>query len=467
MPNSAEDRDFLDSVTRVRRIFSWGLGMMAFLWLFVIPTFELWQHYSQTKLEAQIRLALVADRISSFIAANLDIWEFEGVRLPSVVAGVLRGGGTPPSRLAFVDPGGGIIEFPVQGEKANLSLHLEDSVTDGRRVVGRVVMDVGLDEALRPALLSGFIGLGSVGLLLLLARMIGRNALDRSLAVISDKATKLARRVHELEEARRQLAAHSASLEMANQDITHVALLSTHHLREPLRTILSYSQLLVRWHESGDEREIADGYLFFLKSGIGRMQAQLKALSEYLGLRERDVQFAPVELGPVLAMAAERIGSAISLTHGALPSVMGEEAMLADLFSDLLVYVLRHRQPGDTCVVTVSAVPREGYWDIRLADNGRPFEDRDPERIFNLLVHADDGNMITGLAPARLMAFLMGGSLRAEPGALPDTGAILNLALPGVDGREAQAGLSVSNSKVAGLVPLAGGWEVNNSRSGK
>lgn len=429
MPEIKTSRAIVHSIARVRKMFTLGLVAVGFLWLIVIPVFEVWQRYSQARLEAEIRLGLVADRLSSFVAANLDVWEFEGVRLPSVVAGVLRGGTNPPSRLAFIDTAGTVNEFPVNGEAGRFNLHLEDTVTDGRLPVGRVVVEVPLDEALRPALLSGGLGLGSMALLLLLARMIGRKALDRSLAVIEDTTASLSRRVAELEEARGQLAAHSAHLKMATQDITHVALLTTHHLREPLRTILSYSQLLMRWHESGAEGDEGAGYLGFLKSGVNRMQAQLKALSGYLGLRERPVIPAAVALEDALKVAGQRLDNAVALEWNALPVVASDAEMIADLFTELLAHAVRHRRPQATPAVSAKARALDAEWEIRFSDNGLPLAERDPERMFHLLVHAEGGAMHPGLAAARLMAFLLGGALWAEDGG-DGGGVILCLTLP-------------------------------------
>ncbi|CUW40583.1 conserved protein of unknown function(containing ATPase-like, ATP-binding domain,323-432) [Magnetospirillum sp. XM-1] len=440
MPHRDTSRAVVQSVTRVRRMFTLGLVTVGFLWLFVIPAFDVWERYSRARVEAEIRLGLVADQLSSFIAANLDIWEFESVRLPSVVAGVLRGGTNPPSRLAFIDLGGTINEFPVRGEVGRFNLHLEDTVTDGKLPVGRVVMEVPLDEALRPALLSGGLGLASMALLLLLARMIGRKALDRSLAVIEETTGSLSRRVDELEEARTQLAAHSAHLKMATQDITHVALLTTHHLREPLRTILSYSQLLVRWHQTGAEGDEGIGYVDFLKSGVTRMQAQLKALSSYLGLRERALVPAAVSLEDALKVAGQRLDNAVRLEWRQLPEVTADAEMIADLFTELLAHAVRHRRPEAPPAVSVRARPLDREWEIRFDDNGRPMAERDPERMFHLLVHAEGGTMHSGLAAARLMAFLLGGALWAEEGE-DGRGAVLCVSLPAQTlGRRQEAG---------------------------
>ncbi|BAE51508.1 sensor histidine kinase [Paramagnetospirillum magneticum] len=418
----------VQSVARVRRMFTLGLAGVAFLWLFVIPAAEVWQRHNEARLEAEIRLGLVADRISSFVAANLDIWEFEGVRLPSVVAGVMRGGTNPPSRLAFINAMGEVNEFPVQGVVGRFNLEIEDVVTDGRRPVGRVVMTVPLDEALRPALLSGSLGLGSMALLLLLVRMVGRKALDQSLSVIEDTTDSLGRRIRELEETRQLLAAQSVHLTMATQDITHVAQLTTHHLREPLRTVLSYSQLLVRWHEAGGKGDEAGGYVDFLKSGVIRMQTQLKALSAYLGLRERSMSPTPVALEDAVKVAVRRLDSAVVVEWGDLPILTADAEMLADLVADLLAHMARHGRPGCTPKVHIQAFALSGDWEIRLADDGLPLAERDRDRMFQLLVHGDGGEMRPGLAAARLMAFLLGGALWVEDGA--GDGVVLCFTLP-------------------------------------
>lgn len=459
-------RAVVHSVARVRRMFTLGLAAVGFLWLFVIPAFEVWQRYSQARLEAEIRLGLVADRISSFVAANLDIWEFEGVRLPAVVAGVLRGGTNPPSRLAFIDQAGSVNEFPVRGETGRFNVVLEDQVTDGKRPVGRVVMEVPLDEALRPALLSGAIGLGSMALLLLLARMVGRKALDRSLQVIEDTTATLAGRIGELEEARRQLAAHSAHLGMATQDITHVAMLTTHHLREPLRTILSYSQLLVRWHEAGAQGDEAAGYVGFLKAGVTRMQAQLKALSTYLGLRERPLAPAPLALEDAVKVAGLRLDNAVALQWGELPVVTADAEMMADLLADLLAHAARYGRPDLPPSVRIQARALDGVWEIRLADNGLPLAERDPDRMFHLLVHAEGGAMSAGLASARLMAFLLGGALWAEEGE-DGQGSVLCFTLPRRAAAQAQEARAGAGAATVDTDSSAGGWEVNKSRSGR
>lgn len=430
MEMSAENQRLVASIRRVRRVFALGLAAVAFLWLVVIPTQDIHRRYRQTRLESEIRLGLVADKVSSFIAANMDTWEFESIRLPSVVTGALRGSSVQPWRLAFVHRSGAVEGFPAQGTRGTFNLDLEERVTDGRNEVGRMEMAVSLDNALLPAAFSAGLGVLSMALLLGLARMVGRRALDGSLAAIEDVTRRLADRVEEVEEARRRLADHSAELKMANQDITHVALLTTHHLREPLRTIQSYAQLLVRHYEEKGVDETAAGHLAFLKGGVDRMQAQLRALGGYLSLRERTPSPGRVALIDVVRAAAAQWPAGVGpvVAAGPLPTVRGDSELLLRLFSDLFTFALRHRWGDGPVNIEVEARRVGDRWEIAVFDDGVPLAQRDPDRLFHLLVHAEGGTMVEGLAAARMIVFLLGGTLWGEP--TGERGAVFRFTLP-------------------------------------
>lgn len=430
METAAEHQRLIASVRRVRRLFALGLAAVGFVWLVVIPAQDVRQRYRQARLEGEIRLGLVADKVSSFVAANLDTWEFEGTRLPSVVAGALRESSVQPWRLAFVQRNGTVDEFPSEGMRGMFNLSLEERVTDGRNEVGRMVMAVSLDHALLPAAYSAGLGVASMLLLLGLARMVGRRALDGALAAIEDVTRRLADRVEELEEVRRHLADHSAELKMANQDITHVALLTTHHLREPLRTIQSYAQLLVRHYEDKAGDEVAAGHLAFLKGGVERMQTQMRALAGYLSLREKAPGLERVALADVVRAAAAQWphGTGPVVEAGPLPTVVGDSELLLRLFADLFTHADRHRRGDGPVNIEVEARRVEDRWEIAILDDGIPLARRDPDRLFHLLVHAEGGAMVEGLAAARLIVFLLGGTLWAEPAG--EWGAVFRFTLP-------------------------------------
>lgn len=424
--------DFMRSVARVRRIFAIGIGIVAFAWCVVVPALEVWQRYGEARIEAETRLSLTADRISAHIAAHPDTWEFEAVRLPSLVQDVIRGSrGDIVSLLLLDDAGREVMAWRREDERPQLYFAIQEPVTDGRRPVGRLVMEISFDSAIVPALVAGLAGLSSALLLLGLVRLIGKRALDRALNMVGETSKRLALRVEELEEARAELgvqlaardhdqkllASHAASLDMASQDLTHVAQLAAHHLQEPLRTILSFSQLLVRRADEGvgDKAECVS----FIRSGVRRMQSQLLALSAYLALRDGDGEPEIVRLGATVSdvaamLAPELAAVGARLQWAELPEVQAYPSHMQMLFRDLIQNALRHRRVDDTLEIWVEAEAQGDQWLLTVSDNGLPLEHRDPARMFHLLVHNEEGGMGGGLASCRRIVLMLGGVMWAE-----------------------------------------------------
>lgn len=426
------ETEFHRSVLRVRWLFSVVLWAMGALWLVVVPALELERSYQRIRTEAGIRLALAADLVSSHIANNLETWEFEGVRLPSLVTSVTRGSQISISHLELLNGQNRSIMDIEAGPVPTVPLVLREPVTDGVVPVGEVVMTVALDPAFTAAARSGGIGLVSVLVLLTLARVVGRRMLDHAMAVVGDTTLRLAQQLEQRDRDQRLLARQALHLRQAGEDFAHVARMAAHHLQEPLRTVLAYAQLLLRWHrEGGGGIERADGYVEFVRAGIEQMRGQLSALAAYMDLRTKDFSPQPVELEAVVAKAAAAMAAVdVRLNWQDLPVVAAQPDRLYDLFFDIFGWSKRYRLPDQPLEVSISAEPSPEGWVIAIADNGRSLGDRDPERMFGLLVHDGDGRMVLGLAAARLTVFMMGGRLWAEP---TDTGARLSLEIPNAD----------------------------------
>ncbi|MGE4281197.1 MAG: ATP-binding protein [Magnetospirillum sp.] len=431
-----EAEDFENSVLRLRRLFQLGLWLVAALWLLLIPGAQIWMGYHAFQTEGKARTGMAADRLSSYVFSHLETWEYEGDRLLYMTRDSLRGGEHHAFRTVLSD-GEGRVVFEDNGASVLwpwLVADIEDTISDGRRVVGHLRVSFSLYALVRPVQVAFLGGLISMVVLLYLGRFGVSRALDRSLHEVELRGRQLSSRVHELELTReelarqlkerekdqRQLSRHGASLEMAGADFSHVAQLAAHHLQEPLRTILSYSQLLLRWHEStADESDKAGEYVKYIGGGVARMKGQLKALSAYMTLREADFTCALMDLGSVLeevaaAKARLLVEAGATLQWNDLPVVVSNRDRLRAVLESLVETSLRWRDPHRRHQIKVSAHSTPDHWVVKVVDNGLPLASRDPDHLFQLLVHDEPGHTVIGLAPARLTVFLLGGSLWAE-----------------------------------------------------
>lgn len=429
--------EFHRSIASVRRLFSMVLWGIAIVWLLIIPGAQMLMGFRSLEAETAARTAMAADRLSSHVASRISTWEFEGERMGSLVREVLRGGVHHPTKVVLTNLGGNVILDLIEPAEPLpwLSMDVTDQVSDGRRRVGELRVTYSLYDLVRPVQVAFLGGLVSMLLLLAFGRRLVTRSLDRALAEVDSSGLQLSARIQDLEGTRqelavqlkareadqRQLAQHAASLEMAANDFTHVAQVTTHHLQEPLRTVLSYAQLLLRWHAgTGTEDERAQEYVDFIRSGIHRMKTQLRALSSYVALREADFSTTLLDLGVLmedLAASEARIlaeaGARLEWADD-LPLVVSNPIRLRSVLATLIESSLRWCLPASHHRITVSAVSTGSHWVIRVSDNGRPLESRDPNRLFHLLVHDEPGTMAVGLAPARLTVFLLGGTLWAE-----------------------------------------------------
>ena len=112
--------------------------------------------------------------------------------------------------------------------------------------------------------------------------------------------------------------------------------------------------------------------------------------------------------------------------------VVSNPDRLRTVLGSLIDNSLRWRRDDRPHHISVTAFSTGSHWVVRMSDDGRPLEDRDPQRLFHLLVHDEPGHVSVGLAPARLTVFLLGGALWAEEA--PGGGTSFCFTLPDPEG---------------------------------
>lgn len=229
--------------------------------------------------------------------------------------------------------------------------------------------------------------------------------------------------------AHAELAAKTAALERSNEELAQYAYVASHDLKEPLRTVVSYSQLLLRRHRDRLDQEGLE-FLQLIDEGARRSQA---LVSDLLALARVDSSAAPlsaVSLQAVFNEARGQLTAALQeagaeLTHDPLPRVTGDRAQLVQLLSNLLGNAIKFRRAGEPVRVHVSAQPepdRDGLWRVSVADNGIGIDPRFHEQIFTIfkrLHRAEFPGTGIGLAICKKVVERHGGRIgvTSEPGA--------------------------------------------------
>jgi two-component system, sensor histidine kinase and response regulator len=201
-----------------------------------------------------------------------------------------------------------------------------------------------------------------------------------------------------------RLEAVNRELERSNAELQQFAYVASHDLKEPLRKIASFSDLVARG--AGAKLEGKDKeYLGYIVDGVARMQSLIDDLLEYSRVGRGDRPLARVELARVLDRALSDLSVAVQeskaeIVHDDLPLVVGDAQELTQLFDNLIGNALKFRSESPR--IKVSAERKGDRWLVSVKDNGIGIDAAYHERIFSLFkrLHSRDKYPGTGIGLA-------------------------------------------------------------------
>jgi light-regulated signal transduction histidine kinase (bacteriophytochrome) len=291
----------------------------------------------------------------------------------------------------------------------------------------RLPVDNPADEALREGVIVGL-----SNHTMLISRDGGERPIDDSAAPIRNPQGRVIgvvlvfRDVTGRRESDEQMRRLNHNLRRTNQDLQQFSYAASHDLKEPLRTVSNYLQL-IRSRYSGKVLDQEAGKLFDVAvAGAQRMHALVEALLEYS--RAGEVGDAPLETVPVDKVVSEAITnlqSSISETQadvslGPLPVVTANPLHLTQVFENLIGNALKYRSE-QTPRISVTAAEGTQDWVFSVEDNGIGIPSEYQAQIFGIFkrLHGSEypGTGI-GLATCKKIVDRHGGSIwvESEPG---------------------------------------------------
>jgi signal transduction histidine kinase len=193
-----------------------------------------------------------------------------------------------------------------------------------------------------------------------------------------------------------------------------------HDLRAPLRNIQGFASALL---EDETPRLSPTGRLFLerIDGGVGRLDRLISDLLDYSKLTRGELPQGPVGLERAVQLAladleAQIRGSGARIEVAApLPAVLGNEALLVQVFNNLIGNALKFVAPGVVPQVSIRAHASEDRIRVEIADNGIGIAPADRDRVFGVFerLHGQERYPGTGigLAIVRKAADWMGGSV--------------------------------------------------------
>lgn len=212
--------------------------------------------------------------------------------------------------------------------------------------------------------------------------------------------TKLTRNLTERKLAEDKLKQNAAELEAQNKELEQFAYLASHDMKEPLRKIILYNNLIKDsiGAEAGDK---VLNYLERTQNAAMRMQRLIEDLLSYSKTSFYDEGFEWIDMNSLVSEVADfysepmqEIGGNVKIEN--LPVVRGLSFQLRQLFDNIIGNAIKYRSQERPLLVTISSMvvnsggfpdvqdDSEQFYKISVSDNGMGFSAEYSQKIFEL-----------------------------------------------------------------------------------
>ena len=165
----------------------------------------------------------------------------------------------------------------------------------------------------------------------------------------------------------------SEDLVRSNRALEDFSYIASHDLKEPLRTVSMFVNLLERKYRAVMDSETRD-YIGFAVSGAERMHRLVGKIFEYSTSGKPQKAFSEIDCAKVLETILVNLKVAIEesrcrITYDALPTVWGDELLLMQIFQNLLANAMKYRGSAPP-EIRISSKKEANAWVFSVTDNG-------------------------------------------------------------------------------------------------
>ncbi len=185
-------------------------------------------------------------------------------------------------------------------------------------------------------------------------------------------ASKVARDISEQKRTVRELEAANRELARTNEDLEQFSFIASHDLKEPVRNILTYVQILKEDHPAtGQVAEYRDEII----AACARMNALIRDLLVYTETRTEQAETdESADLNLVMRSVKETLKAAIAesgakISVPELPVITGKTAHFESFFKNLIVNAIKYRSSAAPDI-NITVEKSADKFIIAVTDNG-------------------------------------------------------------------------------------------------
>ncbi|CCG09132.1 ATP-binding protein [Pararhodospirillum photometricum] len=188
------------------------------------------------------------------------------------------------------------------------------------------------------------------------------------------KGTGTAQDVTDRKRAELKMMDSVEELTRSNAELERFAYIASHDLQEPLRSIVSFTQLIERRMGNDFPAEHRENFAFVVEAAK-RMSLLIQDLLAVSRVASPGTGFTRVALADACTAALDNLRDGITQNHAeivvkSLPEINGDSLQLMQVFQNLIGNALKFRHPGRRPKIVVRSQRKDQMWEISVTDNG-------------------------------------------------------------------------------------------------
>ncbi len=222
--------------------------------------------------------------------------------------------------------------------------------------------------------------------------------LIRDISDQKDNQNKIDHYNKELFEKNQELERYITS----NSELEKFAYIASHDLREPLRSLTGFAQLLQKRNQGVISQESVD-FIDNIIQGAQRMNTLISGLLEYSRIASVGKPFTTVNTADLIKKVRSDLKIAIEENNTELivfdmPELYCDELQVRQLFQNLISNAIKFRSDR-TPIIKISAEKTDRHWLFKIEDNGIGIDMRYKDLVFQIFsrLHAQDKYQGSGI----------------------------------------------------------------------
>jgi PAS domain S-box-containing protein len=195
--------------------------------------------------------------------------------------------------------------------------------------------------------------------------------------------------ITEIKNAEGQLAIKNAELQHyieTNLQLESFAYIASHDLKEPLRMIYSFTQLLNRKLKPHFDKDSTE-YMGFVLTGVSRMKDLLDDLLKFSTIGRKETDKELTDLNDTIYNVIQNIQHTIQEKSAEiyvepLPSLKVFPMQMVQLFQNLISNALKFIPNDRPPIIEIKVKDKNGFYEFSIQDNGIGIEEVYLEKIF-------------------------------------------------------------------------------------